>query len=58
MMSLGGGALVLLVYGGFVLQQKKAQVAAPAPCTKYKHSEGLSSLSRDFNKYLLTGMLN
>lgn len=26
------GALVLLVYGGFVLQQSQAQVTAPAPC--------------------------
>lgn len=32
MMSLGGGALVLLVYGGFILQQSQAQVTAPAPC--------------------------
>ncbi len=38
--SLRGGALVLLVYGGFVLQQGQAQVTAPAPCETHKHSEG------------------
>lgn len=32
LMSLRGGALVLLVYGGFILQQNQAQVATPAPC--------------------------
>ena len=29
--SLGSRVLVLLVYGGFVLEQSQAQVAAPAP---------------------------
>lgn len=36
-MSLWGGALVLLVYGGFVLQQSQTQVAAPAPLRRFGH---------------------
>ena len=39
MMSLRGGALVLLVYGGFILQQSQAQVTAPAPCGKTKQNK-------------------
>lgn len=35
-MSLWGRALVLLVYGGLVLQQSQAQMAAPAPCNTHK----------------------
>lgn len=39
LVSLGSRVLVLLVYGGFVLQQSQAQVTAPAPCETDKHSE-------------------
>lgn len=39
MMSLWSGVLVLLVYGGFILEQSQAQVTAPAPCETHKHSE-------------------
>lgn len=38
-MSLRGRALVLLVYGGFVLQQSQAKVAAPAPWKTCEHSK-------------------
>lgn len=37
MVSLRGGALVLLVYGGFILQQSQAQVTAPAPLWWFGH---------------------
>lgn len=37
MMSLRGRALVLLVYGGLILQQSQAQVAAPAPLWWFSH---------------------
>lgn len=39
MMSLWSGVLVLLVYGGFILQQSQTQVTAPAPCETHKHDE-------------------
>lgn len=39
LVSLGSRVLVLLVYGGFVLQQSQAQVTAPAPCETDKHNE-------------------
>lgn len=35
--SLWGGALVLLVYGGLILQQSQAQVTAPAPLWRFSH---------------------
>lgn len=47
MMSLRGGALVLLVYGGFILQQSQAQVTAPAPCERkntVRHAERITGV--------------